>query len=280
MDIVLKKIVDMDLLIKSVEKNYDFYTNAHIDKLILNGDEKTIDDISLQLFENGKINLSDSEFTQFLSYKNWKQNYEIGKILYKKLSVFSDKSGFLSDYSFYTYITHIPCVKKYIIKRFISSVDTENEEDSKIKLKEKILKYFFCKGQLDRTGVIFYWKLTEYMHYGSNYFDKGDELSLVAFNFIDSVKAIYERNFSIEKKVSKNPYIIKAFTEGIIRNSKSSAFKDIKYRSIIPTHISNVAAVNCFDAYTYEELVDKITYEQKILIDDYINSRSNKIIDE
>ena len=47
------------------------------------------------------------------------------------------------------------------------------------------------------------------------------------------------------------------------------AFTNSKYRTLIPTHISNVAALNCFDAYTYRELVEKIAYEQKILIDEY-----------
>ena len=164
------------------------------------------------------------------------------------------------DDSFWAYFTHIPCVKKYIIRRYFNSVSEEDEESMKII--DKIKRYFFGEGIVTRTGIIFNWQLTNCLYY-KNIGDKSDELCNIAFSYIDSVKAIFERSFR------KNPVIIKAFVEGIIRNNKSKAFTNSKYRTLIPTHISNVAALNCFDAYTYRELVEKIAYEQKILIDEY-----------
>lgn len=131
-----------------------------------------------------------------------------------------------------------------------------------MKIIDKIKRYFFGEGIVTRTGIIFNWQLTNCLYY-KNIGDKSDELCNIAFSYIDSVKAIFERSFR------KNPVIIKAFVEGIIRNNKSKAFTNSKYRTLIPTHISNVAALNCFDAYTYRELVEKIAYEQKILIDEY-----------
>lgn len=210
--------------------------------------------------DNAKIDLSDDEFTKFLNREKWKQNCDIGKLLYKKLSRFTEISGDLLDDSFWAYFTHIPCVKKYIIRRYFNSVSEEDEESMKII--DKIKRYFFGEGIVTRTGIIFNWQLTNCLYY-KNIGDKSDELCNIAFSYIDSVKAIFERSFR------KNPVIIKAFVEGIIRNNKSKAFTNSKYRTLIPTHISNVAALNCFDAYTYRELVEKIAYEQKILIDEY-----------
>lgn len=96
--------------------------------------------------------------------------------------------------------------------------------------------------------------------------NKKYDLSEVGFSFIDSVKAIYERSFHLNKK------IVKAFVQGIINNNKSAAFKDTKtnYRSIIPTHISNIAALNLLDSYdNYSDLVKKITLEQGNIISIY-----------
>ncbi len=260
MEVVLKKVIELQFLKSNIYQNKEFYLNEDKNELFIDGDTVTIDDISEPIMDNEKIDLSDDEFTKFLSREKWKQNCDIGKLLYKKLSRFTEISGDLLDDSFWAYFTHIPCVKKYIIRRYFNSVSEEDEESMKII--DKIKRYFFGEGIVTRTGIIFNWQLTNCLYY-KNIGDKSDELCNIAFSYIDSVKAIFERSFR------KNPVIIKAFVEGIIRNNKSKAFTNSKYRTLIPTHISNVAALNCFDAYTYRELVEKIAYEQKILIDEY-----------
>lgn len=260
MEVVLKKVVELQFLKSNIYQNKEFYLNENKNELFIDGDTVTIDDISEPIMDNAKIDLSDDEFTKFLNREKWKQNCDIGKLLYKKLSRFTEISGDLLDDSFWAYFTHIPCVKKYIIRRYFNSVSKEDEESMKII--DKIKRYFFGEGIVTRTGIIFNWQLTNCLYY-KNIGDKSDELCNIAFSYIDSVKAIFERSFR------KNPVIIKAFVEGIIRNNKSKAFTNSKYRTLIPTHISNVAALNCFDAYTYRELVEKIAYEQKILIDEY-----------
>lgn len=260
MEVILKKVIELQFLKSNIYLNKEFYLNEDKNELLIDGNIVTIDDISEPIMDNAKIDLSDDEFMQFLNREKWKQNYDIGKLLYKKLNRFSDISGDFLDDSFWTYITHIPCVKKYIIRRYFNTV---NEEDEKsMKIVDKIKRYFFGEGIVSRTGIIFNWQLTNCLYY-KNIGDKSDELCNVAFSYIDSVKAIFERSFR------KNPVIVKAFVEGIIRNNRSKAFTNSKYRTLIPTHISNVGALNCFDAYTYRELVEKITYEQKILIDEY-----------
>lgn len=261
MEVVLKKVVELQFLKSNINQNIEFYLNEEKNDLIIDGETVTIDDISEPIMDNATIDLSDDEFTKFLNREKWKQNYDIGKLLYKKLVRFSEISGDLLDESFWVYITHIPCVKKYIIRRYFNSVNEEDEQSMKII--DKIKRYFFGKStHITRTGIIFNWQLTNCLYY-KNIGDKSDELCNVAFSYIDSVKAIFERSFR------KNPVIVKAFVEGIIRNNRSRAFTNSKYRTLIPTHISNVAALNCFDAYTYRELVEKIAYEQKILIDEY-----------
>ncbi len=264
MEVILKKVVELEFLKSNINQNIEFYLNEEKNDLIIDGKTVTIDDISEPIMDNAKIDLSDDEFTKFLNREKWKQNYDIGKLLYKKLVKFSEISGDLLDESFWVYITHIPCVKKYIIRRYFNSVNEEDEQTMKII--DKIKRYFFGKStHITRTGIIFNWQLTNCLYY-KDVGEKSDELCNVAFSYIDSVKAIFERSFR------KNPIIVKAFVEGIIRNNRSRAFTNAKYRTLIPTHISNVAALNCFDAYTYRELVEKITYEQKILIDEYNKS--------
>lgn len=266
MEVVLKKVVELQFLKSNIHQNIEFYLNEEKNDLIIDGEIVTIDDISEPIMDNAKIDLLDDDFTKFLNREKWKQNYDIGKLLYKKLIRFSEISGDLLDDAFWAYITHIPCVKKYIIRRYFNSVNEEDEESMKII--DKIKRYFFGKStHITRTGIIFNWQLTNCLYY-KNIGDKSDELCNVAFSYIDSVKAIFERSFR------KNPVIVKAFVEGIIRNNRSRAFTNAKYRTLIPTHISNVAALNCFDAYTYRELVEKITYEQKVLIDEF--NKSNK----
>lgn len=260
MEIILKKVIELQILKDHIYSNIDYYLNEERNEFILNGESVTIDMISEPIMDNAKIDISEDEFNQLLSREKWKQNYDVGKLFYKKLIKFSDISGDFLDEAFWVYITHIPCVKKYIVKRYFNSINEEDEQS--MKTIDKIKRYFFGEGKISRTGIVFNWQLTNCLYY-KNIGDKSDELCRVAFSYIDSVKAIYERSFR------KNPIIVKAFVEGIIRNNKSKAFINSKYRTLIPTHISNVAALNCFDAYSYKELVEKITYEQKILIDDF-----------
>ena len=112
MEVVLKKVVGLQFLKSNIYQNKEFYLNENKNELFIDGDIVTIDDISEPIMDNAKIDLSDDEFTKFLSREKWKQNYDIGKLLYKKLIRFTEISGDLLDDSFWAYITHIPCVKK------------------------------------------------------------------------------------------------------------------------------------------------------------------------
>lgn len=259
-----------------IETNLSFYTDKSCNDIFIEGKKYSIEELSIPISSSAFINLEENELSVHLNKEKWKQNYEIGKIFYKKLNAYNEYIGDISHKNFWAYITHCSIIKNYIIDRYFNktNINTEEEDSAQLTIVQKVERYFFGERQITRTGIIFNWALTNCLYY-KDIGNVSDDLCLTAFSYIDSVKAIYERNFK------KNPLIVKAFVQGIIKNNRSIAFKDqkFKYRSKIPTHISNIAAINFFDAYTYAELVQKITDEQKILIEEYEYEKSyNELI--
>ena len=116
MEVVLKKVVELQFLKSNIYQNKEFYLNENKNELFIDGDTVTIDDISEPIMDNAKIDLSDDEFTKFLSREKWKQNYDIGKLLYKKLIRFTGISGDLLDDSFWAYITHILVLRNILLE--------------------------------------------------------------------------------------------------------------------------------------------------------------------
>lgn len=252
----------------NIADNLDFYAgktkNLYIDNEIIPF-ENLLE--SLKIDGVAFINIDDNDL-KIRRLENWKQNFELGKLLHRKLFETSKNNfGKLIDEKFWAYLAHTNPFKEYIYNRFFASeMSKEDESDDAIDeaQERKIKRYFFSEGgHSSRIGLKFYWHLT-YLLYDER---KLYEHSEVAFRYIDSVKAIYERN------LRKNNLIIKAFVQGIINNDKHIAFRNDKYRTIIPTHINNMAAINLLDAYDYNGLVNKITNEQKILIDQFNQER-------
>lgn len=269
MKIELKKINTSRLndLYNNIDKNIDFYMDFNKTDIIIYDDTCTLDEISEPLDPNAKIEIEipedDLKFSSTIL--KWRENYLIGKLLHKKLLQYEKKFyGIFYEKGFWAYLCHLPIFRKYIKNRYFTYDNEETEDESEIyenNLK-KIERFYLCKGSVSRTGVMFNWMLTDCLYDQNKKYD----LSEVGFSFIDSVKAIYERSFHLNKK------IVKAFVQGIINNNKSAAFKDTKtnYRSIIPTHISNIAALNLLDSYdNYSDLVKKITLEQGNIISIY-----------
>ena len=251
-------------LLNNINVNLDFYMNSEKMDIHIYDDICTLEEISEPINNGEKIEIEISEEDlKFLStILKWKENYLVGKLLHKKLQQYEYKYyGVFYERGFWAYICHHPMFRKYIKNRYFSGTveESEDEDDRNEDVMKKIERFFLCKGTPSRTGVMFNWMLTDSLY--DKY--KMYELSEVGFSFIDSVKAIYERSFHMNKR------IVKAFVQGIINNNRSAAFKDTKtnYRSIIPTHISNIAALNSLDSYdSYNDLVQKITLEQKHII--------------
>jgi hypothetical protein len=87
----------------------------------------------------------------------------------------------------------------------------------------------------------------------SSHFDDDEFFIKTAFEFIDPVKAIYER------AMGRNPILIKAFVQSIINNDCDKRLKGDKYKSKIPKHINCFSCINILDVYGYDELVDVLT---------------------
>ena len=119
----------------------------------------------------------------------------------------------------------------------------------------KIKQFYFNAGEISRTGLLFLWCMVDRLGSENDF-----EITHTAFEFVDPVKAILERT------MSKNPDILRAFVQGIINNGKNALFKSDKYRSKVPSHISCYASISVLDALEYEELVEVITEQQKAII--------------
>lgn len=119
----------------------------------------------------------------------------------------------------------------------------------------KIKQFYFNAGEISRTGLLFLWVMVDRLNSEEDF-----EITHTAFEFVDPVKAVLERT------MSKNPNILRAFVQGIINNGKDSRFKSDKFRSKVPSHISCYASVSMLDALDYEELVEIITQEQQAII--------------
>ena len=119
----------------------------------------------------------------------------------------------------------------------------------------KIKQFYFNAGEISRTGLLFLWVMVDRLNSENDF-----EITHTAFEFVDPVKAVLERT------MSKNPNILRAFVQGIINNGKDSKFKRDKFRSKVPSHISCYASVSMLDALDYEELVEIITQEQQAII--------------
>lgn len=254
-------------LFNNINVNVDFYMNSEKTDIHIYDDVCTLEEISEPIGNGEKIEIEiPEEDLKFLStVLKWKENYLVGKLLHKKLQQYEYKFyGVFYERGFWAYICHLPIFRKYIKNRYFTGIteESDDEDNENEDIVKKIERFFLCKGTASRTGIMFNWMLTDSLY--DKY--KMYELSEVGFSFIDSVKAIYERSFHMNKR------IVKAFVQGIINNNRSAAFKDTKtnYRSIIPTHISNIAALNSLDSYDdYKDLVNKITLEQSNIIKMY-----------
>lgn len=119
----------------------------------------------------------------------------------------------------------------------------------------KIKQFYFNAGEISRTGLLFLWVMVDRLNSEEDF-----EITHTAFEFVDPVKAVLERT------MSKNPNILRAFVQGIINSGKDSRFKSDKFRSKVPSHISCYASVRMLDALDYDELVAVITEQQKSII--------------
>lgn len=63
--------------------------------------------------------------------------------------------------------------------------------------------------------------------------------------------------------MARNPIILRAFVEAIIRNDCDGRIKNAKYKTKVPKNISCFARISILDAYDYNELVDTMAFQIK-----------------
>lgn len=129
-------------------------------------------------------------------------------------------------------------------------------EDDDEHYESRIKRYFFNdapKSKIDRTSFRFFW-------YFGYVLDNDKKLLDIAWEFIDPVKAVFER------VIARNPSLLKAFIEGIRNNNYDSKFKSPKFKKLIPKNYNSFSAVTMLDALDYDELVNIVTELQKSLL--------------
>ena len=133
-------------------------------------------------------------------------------------------------------------------------VDALKMSDPEKISENKIKQFYFNAGTVSRTGLLFLWTMADRL--------KADDRNFIhtAFEFVDPVKAIFERT------MSKNDDILRAYVQALINNGKDARFKKKEYRASIPSHISCFASINMLDAYDYDKLVSVIEKEQQELL--------------
>src|SRR5690554_5668298 len=98
-----------DLMIKNINENINYYKGL-TDKISINDEEFLLEELSDSLKQSSnmffEMEESDLNIGNLLK---WKQNFEIGKLLHRKLNRFSKEFyGVMNEKFFWTYIAHTP----------------------------------------------------------------------------------------------------------------------------------------------------------------------------
>lgn len=119
-------------------------------------------------------------------------------------------------------------------------------EEGDLNNKKRIVNVMLCNNStIDRTGLRWLWALSN-SAYDPSY---GFRLVDTAYKFIDPVKALFERT------LSNNKILFKAFIRSIEILNFDSRIKSGKFRSILLTHIRNLATMKMYESIdSVEEL--------------------------
>lgn len=149
------------------------------------------------------------------------------------------------DANVWTYM-NLTVLNKYVNAMYLSG-KIKNPED-RIK---RCLFNEVSHSKIDRSGMRFLW------YFGTKLaFYENEERAVTALEFIDPVKAIFER------KMSCNNMITMAFVDAIIKGGKNNSMKNNEMRKSVPHHIQCYAGVINMDAFEYNELVNIMVAEQ------------------
>lgn len=140
-------------------------------------------------------------------------------------------------------------------RHFRNDGDFNNED------KVKRVLFSDC-STIDRSGFRWLWALAEASYDNDRLFS----LTETAHRFVDPVKALYER------ALGTNKVLFKAFIRSIQLLDYDPRIRSNKYRSVLLTHIRNLAAMKIYESYdSVEELARVFSEDIKAFIGDQPN---------
>ncbi len=216
-----------------------------------------LDEISDYItYNNNQLTVDlDIERYQEIVDSNLQQYEKKAQLCYLIFKEFKDINGYMLPFNIafkeevWTYL-NLAYFRDMIMKLLFDD-DEDKYYNSRIK------RYYFNYGnisKIDRTSFRFFW----YFAYALD----GDlERLMIAWEFIDPVKSVFERT------IARNPRIIKAYVDSIKNNNCDTRFKSDKYRKLIPKNFNSYAAITMLDSIEeYDELVDVVSALQKELL--------------
>jgi len=203
MEITLKRI-KKDSFDELLEHTLEIYAKKK--ELII--DEEYVQNCSEIVYVSGvevKCSFELEQYNEIVSRddKGYNKLADIGMLLHKELRTKASGNipkNILYEKEIWAYLSLT--IFKDIVKKLRLDDDEKMNED-------KIARFYFNVRGISRTGLFFLWCMIDRLESENNY-----KMSHVAFEFIDPVKAIFERT------MSKNPKILQAFTQGILSRSK------------------------------------------------------------
>lgn len=251
--IILKRVNTKDDEYRKIKESIitQFITSGNIDvnkndiliysePVMYNGNE-----ISVEFDEQI---LADIVFKEDEKYKN-KYQREADLAIYLSNLLKSYPQNIMYDKNLWTFL-NLTVLGRYVEELYLKG-KIKNPED-RIK---RCLFNEVSHSKIDRSGMRFLW------YFGTKLsFYENEDRALTAMEYIDPVKAIFER------KLSCNNMITKAFVDAIIKGGKNALLKDKELRKAVPHHIQCYAGVTNLDAFEYDELVDTILIEQNRIL--------------
>ena len=251
------------IVLKRIDTNKEEYISEKdkiVSSYVLNGnfdiDFNIIDECADVVKHNGEeitIEFDENKLDEFVYDKDGKfQNkYEKEAELSTYLTEIFGKypQNIIYDANVWTYL-NLGVLNKYVKELYLKE-KYENPED-------RINRYLFnmtSHSKIDRTGMRFLWYFGSKLH-----FDENKDRAYVAMEYIDPVKAIFER------KMACNDVITMAFVDAIIKGGKNNLMKNNVMRKAVPHHIQCYAGVTNLDAFNYDELVDVMLKEQNRIL--------------
>ena len=227
------------------EKNYDYV----LEDICIDGETVLV---NIDVEEMINIYNNVIEFNEYNPMEAIDIRY--AELLYKALSVDTNIPKYvLYEKEVWAYLNCF-ILLDVVKKRFFA-------DEGSFLNKGRIMRVVFCdESVIDRTGLRWLWALAD-ATYSDTY---GFSLMSTARQFIDPVKALYER------VMGTNRMVFQAYVRAIQLLEYDLRIKSEKFRSLLPTHIRNLATMKIYESYnSVEDLAVVIASDIKDFLDNY-----------